>query len=181
MEKVRDWFTSTKPKCWYVYKNPIQVYKNPVYFFSQLTCHQLFLLAGCLVTDMSVLCHQVEHQYSHKFRVTVVRAENVTKGALGDLRECRLCFVSACCYSKMLRMMKHSLCICLWAVDTPDPYVELSIPTAPESRKRTRHIDNDINPRWNETFEFLLDPQQDNVLEVRNSLLNISPDFNNQI
>ncbi|XP_017346144.1 cytosolic phospholipase A2 isoform X2 [Ictalurus punctatus] len=78
----------------------------------------------------------VEHQYSHKFRVTVVRAENVTKGALGDL------------------------------LDTPDPYVELSIPTAPESRKRTRHIDNDINPRWNETFEFLLDPQQDNVLEM---------------
>ncbi|XP_060800266.1 cytosolic phospholipase A2 [Neoarius graeffei] len=78
----------------------------------------------------------VEHQYSHRFRVTVVRAENVTKGALGDL------------------------------LDTPDPYVELSIPTAPESRKRTRHIDNDINPKWNETFEFLLDPQQDNVLEM---------------
>ncbi|KAL6471600.1 hypothetical protein MHYP_G00202500 [Metynnis hypsauchen] len=78
----------------------------------------------------------VEHQYSHKFRVTVVRAENVTKGALGDL------------------------------LDTPDPYVELSIPTAPESRKRTRHIDNDINPKWNETFDFLLDPQQENVLEM---------------
>lgn len=78
----------------------------------------------------------VEHQYSHKFRVTVVRAENVTKGALGDL------------------------------LDTPDPYVELSIPTAPESRKRTRHIDNDIHPKWNETFDFLLDPQQENVLEM---------------
>uniref|UniRef100_A0AAR2LRK8 Phospholipase A2 n=1 Tax=Pygocentrus nattereri TaxID=42514 RepID=A0AAR2LRK8_PYGNA len=78
----------------------------------------------------------VEHQYSHKFRVTVVRAENVTKGALGDL------------------------------LDTPDPYVELSIPTAPESRKRTRHIDNDINPKWNETFDFLLDPKQENVLEM---------------
>ncbi|XP_022529169.2 cytosolic phospholipase A2 [Astyanax mexicanus] len=79
-------------------------------------------------------CIIVEHQYSHKFRVTVVRAENVTKGALGDL------------------------------LDTPDPYVELSIPTAPESRKRTRHIDNDIHPKWNETFEFLLDPQQENML-----------------
>uniref|UniRef100_A0A8B9J8T1 Phospholipase A2 n=1 Tax=Astyanax mexicanus TaxID=7994 RepID=A0A8B9J8T1_ASTMX len=66
--------------------------------------------------------------------LTVVRAENVTKGALGDL------------------------------LDTPDPYVELSIPTAPESRKRTRHIDNDIHPKWNETFEFLLDPQQENML-----------------
>ncbi|XP_017311651.1 cytosolic phospholipase A2 [Ictalurus punctatus] len=78
----------------------------------------------------------VEQQYSHKFKVKVLRAENVTKGTLGDL------------------------------LDTPDPYVELFIPTAPESRKRTRHIDNDINPEWDESFEFILDPNQDNVLEV---------------
>lgn len=78
----------------------------------------------------------VEHQYSHKLKVNVARAENVTKGAFGDL------------------------------LDTPDPYVELSIPTTPESRKRTRHINNDINPTWNETFEFILDPNQHNVLEM---------------
>ncbi|KAF4082450.1 hypothetical protein AMELA_G00151410 [Ameiurus melas] len=78
----------------------------------------------------------VEQQYSHKFKVKVLRAENVTKGTLGDL------------------------------LDTPDPYVELFIPTAPESRKRTRHIDNDINPEWDESFEFILDPNQDNVLEL---------------
>uniref|UniRef100_A0AAY4CH91 Phospholipase A2 n=1 Tax=Denticeps clupeoides TaxID=299321 RepID=A0AAY4CH91_9TELE len=78
----------------------------------------------------------VEQQYSHKFTVTVQRAENVTKGALGDL------------------------------LDTPDPYVELFIPAAPESRKQTRHIDNDINPQWNETFHFILDPNQENVLEL---------------
>lgn len=30
---------------------------------------------------------QVEQQFSHKFTVTVVRAESVTKGALGDLCE----------------------------------------------------------------------------------------------
>ncbi|XP_031614507.1 cytosolic phospholipase A2 [Oreochromis aureus] len=78
----------------------------------------------------------VEQQFSHKFTVTVVRAQNVTKGALGDL------------------------------LDTPDPYVELFIPTAPESRKRTKHIDNDINPKWNETFHFILDPNQHNVLEL---------------
>lgn len=52
-------------------------------------------------------------------------------------------------------------------VDTPDPYVEIFIPTAPESRRRTKHIDNDINPKWNETFHFILDPNQHNVLEVR--------------
>ncbi|KAK2863799.1 hypothetical protein Q7C36_002953 [Tachysurus vachellii] len=78
----------------------------------------------------------VEQQYSHKLKVKVLRAENVTKGALGDL------------------------------LDTPDPYVELFIPTAPESRKRTRHIDNDINPEWDESFEFILDPNQNNVLEL---------------
>lgn len=78
----------------------------------------------------------VEHQYSHRLTVNVARAENVTKGAFGDL------------------------------LDTPDPYVELYIPTAPESRKRTRHIDNDIHPKWNEKFVFLLDPQQDNILEM---------------
>ncbi|CAB1323866.1 unnamed protein product, partial [Coregonus sp. 'balchen'] len=61
--------------------------------------------------------HYVEQQFSHKFRVKVVRAENVTKGALGDL-------------------------------------------------KRTRHIDNDINPEWNETFDFILDPNQENLLEI---------------
>ncbi|MEQ2284864.1 Cytosolic phospholipase A2, partial [Ameca splendens] len=78
----------------------------------------------------------VEHHISHKFTVTVVCAENVTKGALGDL------------------------------LDTPDPYMELFIPTAPESRKRTKHIDNNINPKWNETFHFILDPSQPNVLEL---------------
>ncbi|XP_076135041.1 cytosolic phospholipase A2 isoform X1 [Alosa pseudoharengus] len=78
----------------------------------------------------------VEQQYSHKYKVTVLRAENVTKGALGDL------------------------------LDTPDPYVELFIPTAPESRKRTRHIDNNINPKWNETFTFILDPNQENTLKI---------------
>ncbi|XP_067086818.1 cytosolic phospholipase A2 [Osmerus mordax] len=78
----------------------------------------------------------VEQQFSHKLKVTVVRAENVTKGALGDL------------------------------LDTPDPYVELFIPTTPESRKKTRHIDNNIHPKWNETFHFILDPNQENTLEI---------------
>uniref|UniRef100_A0AAQ4RPZ4 Phospholipase A2 n=1 Tax=Gasterosteus aculeatus aculeatus TaxID=481459 RepID=A0AAQ4RPZ4_GASAC len=78
----------------------------------------------------------VEQQFPLKFTVTVVRAKNVTKGALGDL------------------------------LDTPDPYVELFIPTAPESRKKTKHIDNNINPEWNETFHFILDPNQQNLLKL---------------
>lgn len=59
-----------------------------------------------------------------------------------------------------------NVCLCVCAVDTPDPYVELFIPTAPESRKRTKHIDNNINPKWNETFHFILDPNQHNILKV---------------
>ncbi|KAM6327032.1 cytosolic phospholipase A2 isoform 2-T2 [Podargus strigoides] len=78
----------------------------------------------------------VEHQYSHIFTVTVRKATNVTKGAIGDM------------------------------LDTPDPYVELFIPSAPDCRKRTKHFNNDVNPVWNETFEFILDPNQENVLEV---------------
>ncbi|NXH23577.1 PA24A phospholipase, partial [Myiagra hebetior] len=78
----------------------------------------------------------VEHQYSHVFTVTVRKATNVTKGAIGDM------------------------------LDTPDPYVELFIPTAPDCRKRTKHFNNDVNPMWNETFEFILDPNLENVLEV---------------
>ncbi|NXS17699.1 PA24A phospholipase, partial [Mystacornis crossleyi] len=79
---------------------------------------------------------QVEHQYSHIFTVTVRKATNVTKGAIGDM------------------------------LDTPDPYVELFIPTAPDCRKRTKHFNNEVNPMWNETFEFVLDPNLENVLEV---------------
>ncbi|XP_062973309.1 cytosolic phospholipase A2 [Elgaria multicarinata webbii] len=78
----------------------------------------------------------VEHQYSHTFTVTVKRAKNVTKGAFGDM------------------------------LDTPDPYVELFIPTAPDSRKRTKHINNNVNPEWNETFKIILDPNQENILEI---------------
>lgn len=78
----------------------------------------------------------VEHQYSHRFTVTVIKATNVTKGTFGDM------------------------------LDTPDPYVELFISSVPDGRKRTKHFNNDINPVWNESFEFVLDPNQDNILEI---------------
>lgn len=35
---------------------------------------------------------QVEQQFSHKFTVTVIRAQSVTKGALGDLCESQFMF-----------------------------------------------------------------------------------------
>uniref|UniRef100_A0A8C6WYQ9 Phospholipase A2 n=1 Tax=Neogobius melanostomus TaxID=47308 RepID=A0A8C6WYQ9_9GOBI len=84
-----------------------------------------------------MLLNLVEQQFSHKFRVTVVGAENVTKGALGDLCD-----------------------------GHPRPLCGAVYPHCPESRKKTKHIDNDINPKWNETFQFILDPNQPNVLEI---------------
>lgn len=117
---------------------------------------------------------QVEQQFSHKFTVTVIRAQSVTKGALGDLCESQFMFMFTSLFGESYYINAGFSCIsficvhvCVCTVDTPDPYVELFIPTAPESRKRTKHINNDINPKWNETFTFILDPNQQNVLEVR--------------
>lgn len=59
----------------------------------------------------------------------------------------------------------HYFCsIC--SVDTPDPYVELFIPTAPEGRKRSKYLNNVVNPEWNETFQFIIDPNEKNIMEV---------------
>ncbi|XP_072430053.1 cytosolic phospholipase A2-like isoform X1 [Chiloscyllium punctatum] len=84
----------------------------------------------------SVPLCRVEHQVSHRLTVSVLRAEKVTKGTFGDL------------------------------LDTPDPYIELFIATAPEGRKRTKYLNNIVNPEWNETFEFLLDPNEKNIMEI---------------
>uniref|UniRef100_A0A3B3RX43 Phospholipase A2 n=1 Tax=Paramormyrops kingsleyae TaxID=1676925 RepID=A0A3B3RX43_9TELE len=74
--------------------------------------------------------------YIGPLQVTVVRAENVTKGVWGDY------------------------------LDIPHPYVKLCVPAVSKTKKRTKQIDNNVNPEWNETFEFILDPSQENVLEV---------------
>lgn len=39
------------------------------------------------LNQLSLSDFQVEHQYSHIFTVTVRKATNVTKGAIGDMRE----------------------------------------------------------------------------------------------
>ncbi|XP_071097196.1 cytosolic phospholipase A2-like [Haliotis cracherodii] len=56
-----------------------------------------------------------------------------------------------------------------WAkdlVDTPDPYVVLSIKTSPSGWQKTTVKDNNVNPVWNETFTFFLDPSLENELEI---------------
>ena len=46
----------------------------------------------------------------------------------------------------------------LLSVDTPDPYVKLRIKTAPNGFRRTKAKKNDVNPTWDEVFQFILDP-----------------------
>ena len=49
-------------------------------------------------------------------------------------------------------------------VDTPDPYVKLLIKTAPNGKKQTTVKSNTANPIWDETFQFLLEPDLENIL-----------------
>lgn len=55
-------------------------------------------------------------------------------------------------------------------VDTPDPYVKLFIPTAPNGRKKTQTISSSKNPVWNKEFKFLIDKELENVLRECNFL-----------
>ena len=66
--------------------------------------------------------------------------------------------------------MDH-LSICVFVlVDTPDPYVKLFIPTAPNGRKKTQTISSSKNPVWNKEFKFLIDKELENVLRECNFL-----------
>ena len=50
------------------------------------------------------------------------------------------------------------------AVDTPDPYVKLSIPTSSYGFRKTKTKSNTTDSVWNEVFSFYLDPTLTNVL-----------------
>ncbi|XP_033759860.1 cytosolic phospholipase A2-like isoform X3 [Pecten maximus] len=51
-------------------------------------------------------------------------------------------------------------------LDTPDPYIVLRIRTAPEGRRRTAAIDNEVNPVWAEEFTYLLDENEHNEIQI---------------
>ncbi|XP_059141098.1 cytosolic phospholipase A2-like [Physella acuta] len=79
---------------------------------------------------------EVKHKHCAIVYVKVVRGRSITKGWAKDL------------------------------VDTPDPYVILTLANSPYSWRKTAVKDNDVNPEWHETFTFWLDPEQDHVLEM---------------
>ncbi|XP_078356825.1 cytosolic phospholipase A2-like [Oculina patagonica] len=68
--------------------------------------------------------------------IEVLRGRNVTLGSFNDL------------------------------LDTPDPYVKLYIKTAPNGRRKTKVQYNSTNPIWEEKFQFFLDPDMENELEI---------------
>ena len=71
----------------------------------------------------------------------------------------------------VILMVDHGCSLCsLLAVDTPDPYVTLSIPSAPDGRRQTRAIKDNKNPEWNQTFEFVIDPELNNNLSTYDTL-----------
>lgn len=80
---------------------------------------------------------EVEHQPCMFFYIKVVQGYNITKGsALSDL------------------------------FDTPDPYITMTIQTSPNGILRTTAKNNDTQPVWNETFNFILNPDVKNELEI---------------
>jgi len=58
-------------------------------------------------------------------------------------------------------------------VDTPDPYVKLFISTAPNGKRKTKVKKNTVDPIWNEEFQFLLDPDVENVLGEHTYIKNV--------
>ena len=68
-----------------------------------------------------------------------------------------------------ITLFNQSIDRSLRSVDIPDPYVILSMAHAPHSWRKTTVKDNDVNPEWNETFTFHLDPDQKHILGESNS------------
>lgn len=79
---------------------------------------------------------EVTHKHCVEVTIRVICGRKITKGWAGDL------------------------------IDIPDPYVILSLAHAPHSWRKTSVKDNDVNPEWNETFTFYVDPDQEHKLEM---------------
>ena len=45
------------------------------------------------------------------------------------------------------------------------------MPSAPSGGRKTKHLDNQVFPQWNETFQFLYDPEETNIMSKSNLVL----------
>ncbi|KAH9524898.1 Cytosolic phospholipase A2 [Bulinus truncatus] len=92
-----------------------------------------------MATDMQFDPYQV-FEVNHKrcviIYVNVVRGRRISKGWAKDL------------------------------MDTPDPYLIIKLAKSPTALRKTSVKDNDMNPEWNETFKFWLNPEVKHVLEL---------------
>ena len=52
-----------------------------------------------------------------------------------------------------------------FTVYSPDPYVTVQVLGTPNGIMKTRHVSNNCEPEWNETFEFYIDPKRDRLIE----------------
>ncbi|XP_043225707.1 cytosolic phospholipase A2-like [Amphibalanus amphitrite] len=90
---------------------------------------------------------EVDHDSCQVLHVTVLRGDNITMGRTRDM------------------------------LDTPDPYVVLSVPGTNGGSQRTPCVDNCINPVWNQEFEFLYDAEHNSILEIALVDANIVVDY----
>ena len=51
-----------------------------------------------------------------------------------------------------------------FAVYSPDPYVTVQALGTPNGIKRTEHVKDSSDPRWDETLQFYIDPERDRLL-----------------
>lgn len=52
-----------------------------------------------------------------------------------------------------------------FTVYSPDPYVTVQVLGTPNGLMKTKHISNNSQPEWNETFQFYIDPKRDRLIE----------------
>lgn len=51
-------------------------------------------------------------------------------------------------------------------MDTPDPYIVVCVPMAPDGRKVTSNIDNEPNPIWEEELTYYLPPNDQQLSNI---------------
>ncbi|XP_037083335.1 cytosolic phospholipase A2-like isoform X2 [Pollicipes pollicipes] len=90
---------------------------------------------------------EVDHDSCQVLQVTVLRGDNITMGRARDM------------------------------LDTPDPYVVLSVPGTNGGSQRTRCVDNCTDPVWNQEFQFLYDAETNRVLEISLVDANVVVDY----